>query len=103
MDWVEPESLWLFELDFATAVLGSLPAAKPTFQLWLGQGLPIWLSRMVSALFALAALGGLASLITGRAAAESIVDDLAASLIKFLTLPVLLPLRSLQCLFQGDR
>jgi hypothetical protein len=79
----------------ALGLLGLLllfPLLTPLVEALLGE-LPPWISLVILALIALAILRGLAALLLGARAADTMVGNLAADLVRLVVRLLLLPLR----------
>lgn len=68
------------------------PLLAPLVEAVMG-GLPPWVSLVILAFFGLAIIRGLAALLIGSRAADTMVGSLAADLVRFVVAILLLPLR----------
>lgn len=86
----------------ALGILGLLlllPLLAPFVEALLGE-LPPWVSLVVLAFFALALIRGLAALLLGQRAADTMVGNLAADLIRLVVRLLILPLRMVRWAFR---
>lgn len=76
-----------------------LPLLAPFLEALLGE-LPPWVSLVILAFFALALIRGLAALLLGSRAADTMVGNLAADLVRFVVAILILPLRIVRWAFR---
>lgn len=86
----------------ALGILGLLllfPLMAPFVEAVLGE-LPPWVSLVILAFFALALIRGLAALLLGQRAADNMVGNLAADLVRLVVRLLILPLRMVRWAFR---
>ncbi|HLC21856.1 MAG TPA: hypothetical protein VJM10_07095 [Candidatus Methylomirabilis sp.] len=76
-----------------------LPLLAPIMEALLGQ-MPAWVSFVILAFFGLAVIRGLAALIIGQRAADTMVGNLAADLVRLVVAIMILPLRMVRSAFR---
>jgi hypothetical protein len=76
-----------------------LPVLGPVTEAVMQQ-LPPWLSLVILAFFCLAILRGLAALVLGQRAADTMVGNLAADLVRLVVTILILPLRIVRAAFR---
>lgn len=90
----------LLTLAALTAIVAGLPPATKNALIHTVAQLPIWLTLLVAGFVLLGLLGAIARLFIGKAAADSMVGDLAAGMVRALLLPYLLPYRFIRRLIR---
>lgn len=91
----------LFSAGIACIGLAALgPRAMESAFRWIG-GLPLWIVISIGALFAVRVTGIFISLFIGRRAAEAMMGNLAADLVRVLVLIIVAPIRVLRRFFGG--